>query len=92
MKILSYNGKEPSVIQAAERSEIIGILKAHCRILEQMATTVVMIPEGTRIRDETPPPPRPCCYCGDPLKPGADLTGNYTVRSQHRYCHREWKR
>lgn len=86
MKVVTYNGKDPIVIPSSDRTAMLDIMQSQLRIIEQMAMTVVMIPAGTTLREETLKEPnikpKMCCYCNCTLEGERNL-----IRSQHGFCH-----
>lgn len=53
MSTITYAGKEPSVVRTEETAKILSIMESQLKILAQLATTMVFVQEGTRLRIET---------------------------------------
>jgi hypothetical protein len=48
-RIVTYSGTEPKIIPPDQSAKIIEILLAQVEVLKLLATTTVVIPEGTKL-------------------------------------------
>lgn len=49
MKVVSYTGEEPKTFPPPSNDKMLDVMLAQLRVLQAMATQVVIIPAGTKL-------------------------------------------